>query len=48
MGVVGRAVKTRNSYKQALKVAKITSFAVEEIYTGGRHSFLKKVSKNKK
>ncbi|EAR85080.3 chromosome condensation regulator RCC1 repeat protein (macronuclear) [Tetrahymena thermophila SB210] len=42
MGVVGRMPKTRHGYEQALKVAKITQIKVSDIYTGGRHSFLKR------
>ncbi|KAL4490264.1 hypothetical protein ABPG72_004303 [Tetrahymena utriculariae] len=45
MGVVGRMPKTRHGYEQALKVAKITQIKVSDIYTGGRHSFLKRIVK---
>lgn len=45
MGVVGRMPRTRHGYEQALKVAKVTHNKAVDIYTGGRHCFMKRLLK---
>lgn len=45
MGVVGRMPRTRHGYEQALKVAKVTHNKAVDIYTGGRHCFMKRILK---
>lgn len=45
LGVIGRVPKTRRGYDNALKVAKVTHHKAVDIFTGGRHSFLKKAVK---